>query len=224
MLSTALQLNRHGAALLPIQLPADLITELRTRSDHLLADGHAARHALTRDRELWSSLATYLVPWLHTLIGPSAQPVRGLVFDKTPQANWAVPWHQDLTVAMREQHDHPDFGPWSRKADGMHAHAPVALLRRMLALRIHLDDAGSDNGALRIIPGSHQRGLMSGDQLRASARHGVDLPAQAGQVIAMRPLLAHASRPSQRPQHRRVIHIECAGETLPPPLQWLEAA
>ena len=100
----------------------------------------------------------------------------------------------------------------------------VALLRRMLALRIHLDDAGSDNGALRIIPGSHQRGLMSGDQLRASARHGVDLPAQAGQVIAMRPLLAHASRPSQRPQHRRVIHIECAGETLPPPLQWLEAA
>ena len=36
----------------------------------------------------------------------------------------------------------------------------------------------------------------------------------------MRPLLLHASSPSQLPNHRRVIHIDFAAITLPNGLRW----
>jgi hypothetical protein len=26
--------------------------------------------------------------------------VRGILFDKVPEANWKVPWHQDVTIAV----------------------------------------------------------------------------------------------------------------------------
>ena len=41
------------------------------------------------------------------------RPVRGILFDKTPDSNWLVPWHQDLTLAVRSRIDLPGFGPWS---------------------------------------------------------------------------------------------------------------
>jgi hypothetical protein len=34
------------------------------------------------------------------LLGAGAMPVRGILFDKTPEANWKVPWHQDLSSAF----------------------------------------------------------------------------------------------------------------------------
>ena len=32
---------------------------------------------------------------------PGAFVVRGLFFDKTPTTNWNLPWHQDMTIAVR---------------------------------------------------------------------------------------------------------------------------
>src|SRR5688500_11277907 len=32
------------------------------------------------------------------IVGSQALPVRGLLFDKTPGANWKVAWHQDLAI------------------------------------------------------------------------------------------------------------------------------
>ena len=34
------------------------------------------------------------------VLGPGAKPVRAILFDKTPAANWNVLWHQDLSVAV----------------------------------------------------------------------------------------------------------------------------
>src|SRR4051794_24371584 len=42
-----------------------------------------------------------------------ARPVRALFFDKTPAANWAVPWHQDLAITVAERIDTPGFTGWS---------------------------------------------------------------------------------------------------------------
>src|SRR5262249_19581823 len=39
--------------------------------------------------------------------------VRAILFDKTPERNWLVPWHQDRTVAVRARADLPGWGPWS---------------------------------------------------------------------------------------------------------------
>jgi ectoine hydroxylase-related dioxygenase (phytanoyl-CoA dioxygenase family) len=43
----------------------------------------------------------------------------------------------------------------------------------------------------------------------------------AGDALVMRPLLLHASSPSRKPDHRRVIHLEFAAEDLlPPSMKW----
>jgi hypothetical protein len=54
------------------------------------------------------------------ILGGQALPVRGILFDKTPGANWKVPWHQDVTIAVVEKFDVEGFGPWSTKAGVPH--------------------------------------------------------------------------------------------------------
>jgi hypothetical protein len=83
------------------------------------------------------------------VLGSAAMAVRGILFDKTPEANWKVAWHQDLTIAVRERIDLPDFGRWSTKAGILHVQPPSGILERMLAVRIHLDDCPADNGPVR---------------------------------------------------------------------------
>ena len=45
-------------------------------------------------------------------------PVRAIYFDKFSECNWLVPWHQDLTIAVRDRAEVPGFGSWSIK-DGV---------------------------------------------------------------------------------------------------------
>jgi hypothetical protein len=155
---------------------------------------------------------------------PMAIPVRAIYFDKSPQANWLVSWHQDLTVGVREKVDIPGFGPWSVK-DGMpHVQAPVEILERMLAVRVHLDNCNESNGALRVLPGTHRLGRLSPErirQLRVQTPEKVCCLSE-GDALLMRPLLLHASGKSQAVGHRRVLHIEYANPELPGGLQWAE--
>jgi len=44
-------------------------------------------------------------------LGGAARPVKITGFDKTPGSNWKVPWHQDLTIAVKEARDVEGFGP-----------------------------------------------------------------------------------------------------------------
>jgi ectoine hydroxylase-related dioxygenase (phytanoyl-CoA dioxygenase family) len=85
-------------------------------------------------------------------------------------------------------------------------------LEAMLAVRLHLDDCGPDNGPLRVIPGSHRLGRLRRDQIAACRQEieEVVCNAQAGAALLLRPLLLHASSPARTPSHRRVIHIEFA--------------
>jgi hypothetical protein len=66
-------------------------------------------------------------------------PVRAIYFDKTPDSNWNVAWHQNLTIAVRERRDAAGFGPWSVKAGVPHVQPPVELLEHLVAVRLHLD-------------------------------------------------------------------------------------
>lgn len=165
---------------------------------------------------------------VQAILGPAAFPVRGLFFDKTLTTNWNLPWHQDLTVAVAGRRDVPGFGPWTRKAGIPHAHAPAELLARMVTIRLHLDDSGPGDGPLRVLPGSHTAGKLSGQALAAwSSRAGeltVDCVVGAGGAVIMRPLLVHSSASRTAPGHRRVIHLEYAAESLPAGLEWYESA
>jgi ectoine hydroxylase-related dioxygenase (phytanoyl-CoA dioxygenase family) len=157
-------------------------------------------------------------------LGPGAFATRAILFDKTPEANWPVPWHQDLSVAVRGRADVPGWGPWSDKAGVPHVQPPAAVLERMATTRLHLDDCGPENGPLLVLPGTHRRGRLSArnteDQL--ARQPPAACLASAGDVLLLRPLLLHASGKATRPGHRRVLHVEWATENLPPGLEWWE--
>jgi len=155
------------------------------------------------------------------VLGPKAFPVRGIMFDKPPEANWKVPWHQDLSITVKEKKGVSGFGSWSRKAGVLHVQPPDSVLQNMLAVRIHLDDCGESNGAVRVIPGSHLQGRLNTEQIqRFSTARAVFCAVAVGGALLMRPLLLHASSASVSPFHRRVIHLEFASGALPRGLEW----
>jgi ectoine hydroxylase-related dioxygenase (phytanoyl-CoA dioxygenase family) len=150
--------------------------------------------------------------------------VRATLFDKLPSANWKVAWHQDRAIAVREKREVPGFGPWSRKAGIPHVIASPEVLRKMLAIRIHLDDCGEQNGPLRVIPSSHQAGILNDQEIdfwRTGHQEVKCLVRRAGALL-MCPLLLHASSAAVEPGRRRVIHIEYAVEELPGGLMWYQ--
>jgi hypothetical protein len=155
------------------------------------------------------------------VLGHEASPVRGILFDKTPGANWLVPWHQDLSIAVRRRIDVPGFGPWSEKAGVVHVQPPVSVLQRMLTIRLHLDDCDVTNGPLIVIPGSHGR-LHPPNELRSRVAAGpkIECTVARGGAIVMYPMLLHTSSPAKVAGHRRVIHIEYAASKLPGGLEW----
>lgn len=157
-------------------------------------------------------------------LGGDARVTRSILFDKNAGANWSVPWHQDTTIAVRERRDVPGFGPWSVKAGVPHVQPPREVLEGMLTLRLHVDDCDSSNGALRVLPGSHAEGVLecSGVESWKARVSPMTCEVKAGGVLAMRPLLLHASSPADSPRHRRVLHLEFAARPLPGRLAWCD--
>ena len=93
-----------------------------------------------------------------------------------------------------------------------YAHAPAAALTRIIALRFHFDDSNRDNGPLRVLPKTHDRGVLTDDEVAGLVREiePVDCVVRAGGVIAMRPLTVHASSKAESTNPRRVLHVEYA--------------
>jgi ectoine hydroxylase-related dioxygenase (phytanoyl-CoA dioxygenase family) len=171
-----------------------------------------------RDLANWTTIRELVEP----ILGAEGFPVRGILFDKVADANWKVPWHQDVTIAVLERIETEGFGPWSIKSDVLHVQPPARILENMLSIRLHLDPCHEENGALRVIPGSHHQGRIPEKQIPAIREQSPEFVCESGLggALLMRPLLLHASSPSQIPNHRRVIHIDFAAVTLPNGLRW----
>ena len=174
----------------------------------------------TRDLANSSSFRSTVEP----VLGSNARVVRGIYFDKNREANWKVAWHQDLTIAVQQRIDVDGYGPWSIKAGINHVQPPVSVLQNMLAVRIHLDHADESNGALRVVPGTHQYGRLDADQIQdwKQQRKAVTCVVKRGGALLMRPLLLHSSSPAVNPGHRRVLHFEYSSIGLPGGLRWFE--
>ena len=160
-------------------------------------------------------------------LGQGAFAVRGILFDKTSDANWKVIWHQDLTIAVRERHDVIGFGPWSEKDGVPHVQPPATLLADMVAVRIHLDDCTETNGPVRVLPGSHRAGRLLPNQIDRwrTITPEIVCTVPRGGILAFHSLLLHASSPAIEPLHRRVIHLEYVAakwKELPHGLEWYE--
>ncbi len=155
-------------------------------------------------------------------LGREAFPFRATLFDKSQTANWLVVWHQDTALPLRTRHELPGWGPWSVKGGIEYAHAPALVLSQVLALRVSLDDSTSQNGPLRVLPGTHMLGTLGDDAIHelSSRISPIECTVARGGVVAMRPLIVHASSKSQATMPRRVLHIEyAASELIASPLQ-----
>lgn len=104
----------------------------------------------------------------------------------------------------------PGWGPWSIKSGITYAHAPTTALSRVVALRVHFDDSRENNGPLRVLPGTHALGVLSEADTERLVREipPVDCVVSSGGIIAMRPLILHASSKAETDHPRRVLHIE----------------
>ncbi|CAN5146556.1 phytanoyl-CoA dioxygenase family protein [soil metagenome] len=150
-------------------------------------------------------------------IGGRPRLIRAIYFEKSPQNNWLVSWHQDRTVAVAERFDAPGWGPWSLKDGVWHGQPPLTFLQNMVTVRVHLDDSTIENGCLKLIPGSHRSGLLTQQAVaqHVAACEFIFCPVPAGGALAMRSHLLHASEKASRPSHRRVLHFEYSGTELP---------
>ena len=171
---------------------------------------YAARNVLA----VWPASASVwlrpaLLEPLQAILGQRLGVVRALFFDKPPGGSWALPWHKDLTIAVRDNGlaAARDLRP-TRKAGVPHVEAPESLLGIMLTARIHLDPVDDTNGPLKVVPGSHR----DGKALRLDGAPIRTLHAGAGDVLLVRPLVAHCSNRSspETTKHRRILHLEIA--------------
>lgn len=199
------------------------IAELRAGVAALAHAGRGGARNLLDDAHVAAlAAAPRLRQFACAILGESCFAVRALFFDKTPDANWKVVWHQDLTIATKQRAELPGYGPWTEKAGVLHVQPPIDVLEQMLAIRVHLDPCSAENGPVRVIDGTHRFGRLAPeviDRIRADRPESVCLAAE-GALLAFRPLLLHASSPAARPAHRRVIHIEYAVQSLASPLVW----
>lgn len=156
------------------------------------------------------------------VLGPTAFPFRATIFDKSPDANWLVVWHQDTALPVRHRLDVAGWGPWSTKEGVPYALASAEVLSQVLALRIHLDDSTADNGPLKVLPGTHTLGVLADDRIHQLSEQVAPFECLVprGGIVAMRPLLVHASSKSCSEAPRRVLHIEyAASDSIASPLE-----
>lgn len=155
-------------------------------------------------------------------LGEKAKVVRAIYFDKNSGANWKVPWHQDLTISVKEKRETEGFSAWTTKAKIRHVQPPISILEKMVTLRFHLDDADETNGALKVIPKSHTKGRLSAAEIKSirEANESAICRVKQGDCLIMRPLILHSSSAGTNPRNRRVIHLEFSASTLPNGLEF----
>jgi ectoine hydroxylase-related dioxygenase (phytanoyl-CoA dioxygenase family) len=211
-------IERHGFAILLDILSSEEIDELSKQLEgpDLRRNRAGIRHALGLAPVAAIARGQKLMKIAKDILGNEALPIRATLFDKSPLSNWLVVWHQDTALPLRERREKTGWGPWSVKDGVNYAHAPMQALQNVLALRVHLDDSTASNGPLRVLPDTHKFGVLTDDQIHGLAELTAPVSCIVPRcgVLAMRPLVIHASSKSTSEIPRRVLHIEYASSSV----------
>jgi len=220
-----MSLDIKGFEILKNYIPSDIMDDIKQEVEAYTAP--YPKYGIRSADKKFDSIAKLmnspmLVEKASEILGARPQVVRVIFFDKTKENNWLVPWHQDRTIALSKKADVKGWGRWSVK-DGVHHVQPsIDVLDKMVTFRIHLDDSDKKNGCLKVIPNTHQKGLLSQEQIQeiTSKEDFVYCEVNAGDVVLMRPHILHASSKCEIPKHRRIVHIEYSSYVLPKGLEW----
>ncbi len=148
--------------------------------------------------------------------------VRAIYFDKSPENNWLVSWHQDRTVAVSEQFEAVGWRLWTRKADAWHVQPPVEVLENVVTIRLSLDASDKNNGCLKFLAGSHKMGIIKSNDMFDFTKNkaAIYCETSVGSALVMRPHIVHGSEKSLTQLPRRVLHFEYSGYTLIDGIEW----
>jgi ectoine hydroxylase-related dioxygenase (phytanoyl-CoA dioxygenase family) len=229
---TSRQIATKGYAVVPGIFQAAEIEELNLLLQSLPGEGAAYRKTadLFAIRQFFMEVPeavplvfnTTLRQLVRDVCGPDYFVVKSIYFNKPPASNWFVAWHQDLTISVNTKANVPGYGPWTVKQEQYAVQPPVQVLEHNFTIRLHLDDTTAENGALKVIEGSHGRGVVRPETIDRAIEKEVTCAVPAGGAMLMKPLLLHASDRTVNARPRRVIHIEFSNRLLPEPLAWRE--
>jgi ectoine hydroxylase-related dioxygenase (phytanoyl-CoA dioxygenase family) len=219
----SMQVEKDGYAIVPNVFTPEEVQSLALtlESSNLPRSRAGIRHLLSNTAIAQVANDSRLLGIAQSILGDDAFPFKATLFDKSPDTNWLITWHQDTALPLCEKQEIPGWGPWSTKEGITYAHAPATALEKIVALRLHLDDSTNENGPLRIVPSTHRRGVLNDEEVEAIVSNATPLACLVpkGGIIAVRPLTIHASSKSQSDISRRVIHIEYAmRNAVPTPL------
>ena len=214
------QFTEHGYLLVPDVLSIGECERIAAQvpSSKLVSGGTRRLLEHTWCRALVDRLRNHAV--LAQLLPPSAVAVQCTWFEKSRGRNWSVPFHRDLSIPVAEKVENSSLNGWSRKEGCLFVQAPVSVLEQLVAVRLHLDPCGADDGALRVVPGSHRDGRADTDDRELDRRAEVVCEMGVGSTLVMRPILLHSSRKAVGDGRRRVLHFLFGPRELPYGLRW----
>lgn len=217
--------NQHGVEIIRGYISRPIIEAIKhevssSSEEHPKHGIRGADKKFTTIKELVNS--SELIGLASSLLGSKPNIVRVIFFDKTPDKNWLVTWHQDKTIALNKKVEINGWGPWSFKDNTHHVQPSLDVLNNMITFRLHLDQANKSNGCLKVIPKSHELGILSQQELTevVNSQESYICEASEGDLLLMKPHILHSSSKSVNPGHRRVVHIEYSNYKLPEDLAW----
>jgi hypothetical protein len=222
----ASQFAADGCSFVPQVLSASTCHAIAARLA-ALANGSAGTRCLLS--QPWChALATELHsnPELAVLIPDNYVAVQCTYFEKSADRNWLVAMHQDLSIPVAQRVDAPTLTGWSEKEGALYVRAPVQLAQTLVAVRLHIDACGEDDGPLKVLAGTHLHGPISPDsiaEIRQAATETI-CSAQPGDAWVMRPHLLYSSSKSKGSNKRRVLHFLFGPRELHNGLRWANAA
>ncbi len=220
-----MRINEHGVEVVRNILSKSVISEIISEVNNFSKEypGHGIRNANRKLKSIDSlSKSSSLIDLANSVLGSDPKIVRVIFFDKTPEKNWIVTWHQDKTIAVNKEIKIAGWGPWTVKDNIPHVQPPLEVLNKMVTFRLHLDDSDKNNGCLKVIPESHILGILSQEQVNeiTAIQEPYLCEVKAGDLVMMKPHILHSSSKSVNPDHRRVVHIEYCNYELPENLTW----
>jgi ectoine hydroxylase-related dioxygenase (phytanoyl-CoA dioxygenase family) len=117
---------------------------------------------------------------------------KAIYFDKPPKSNWFVSYHQDLSISVDKKVDIENYIHWTFKKNQYGVQPPTKILEDTITIRIHLDDTNENNGALKVIPKSHLKGVIRYNSENWVLENEYNCNVNKGGIMLMKPLTLHA--------------------------------